>query len=82
MTDQGLILVTGATGFVGKWTVIQLLQAGYPVRGTIRSMSRPTKSGLVSLTQTGEARLAKLELVEADLLDDRAGLRRCRASPP
>ena len=29
MADKGLILVTGATGFVGKWVVIQLLQAGY-----------------------------------------------------
>ena len=36
MTDKGLVLVTGATGFVGKWTVIELLQAGYPVRGTVR----------------------------------------------
>jgi dihydroflavonol-4-reductase len=71
MTDKGLILVTGATGFVGKWVVIQLLQAGYPVRGTIRSLSRAAEVRAGVATQTGEAALANLELVEADLLDDK-----------
>ena len=37
---EDLILVTGATGFVGKWTIIQLLQAGYRVRGTVRSLAK------------------------------------------
>ena len=39
MNDKGLILVTGASGFVGKWTVVKLLQKGYRVRGTLRSVS-------------------------------------------
>lgn len=71
MTDKGLILVTGATGFVGKWVVIQLLQAGYPVRGTIRSLSRTAEVRAGVATQTGEEALSRLELVEADLLDDK-----------
>lgn len=71
MTDKGLILVTGATGFVGKWVVIQLLQAGYPVRGTIRSMSRAAEVRAGVATQTGEEALSRLEFVEADLLDDK-----------
>ena len=33
-----LILVTGASGFVGKWCVVKLLEKGYRVRGTVRSM--------------------------------------------
>lgn len=71
MADKGLILVTGATGFVGKWTVILLLQAGYGVRGTIRSLGRADEVRKGVATQTGEAALAGLELVEADLLDDK-----------
>lgn len=71
MTDQSLILVTGATGFVGKWTVIELLKAGYAVRGTIRSLARDAEVRAGVATQTGEAALSRLELVEADLLADR-----------
>jgi len=71
MADKGLILVTGATGFVGKWVVIQLLQAGYPVRGTIRSLGRAAEVKAGVATQTGEEALTRLDLVEADLLDDR-----------
>jgi len=71
MADKGLILVTGATGFVGKWVVIQLLQAGYPVRGTIRSLSRAAEVKAGVATQTGQGPLSQLELVEADLLDDK-----------
>jgi nucleoside-diphosphate-sugar epimerase len=32
-----LILVTGASGFLGVHTVKVLLDAGFPVRGTVRS---------------------------------------------
>jgi len=34
------VLVSGATGFVGLHTVIQLLQEGHTVRGTLRSPAR------------------------------------------
>ena len=71
MADQGLILVTGATGFVGKWTVIQLLQAGYRVRGTIRSMSKADEVRAGVATQTAPDALSRLEFAESDLLDDR-----------
>ena len=71
MAGNELILVTGATGFVGKWTVIQLLQAGYRVRGTVRSLSKDAEVRAGVATQTGPDALAHLELVEADLLDDK-----------
>ncbi|WP_417308822.1 NAD-dependent epimerase/dehydratase family protein [Devosia sp.] len=71
MAEDARILVTGATGFVGKWVVIQLLQAGYQVRGTIRSLRRADEVRDGVATQTGPDLLANLELVEADLLDDR-----------
>ena len=32
--------VTGASGYIAKHIVLKLLQAGYKVRGSVRSMSR------------------------------------------
>ncbi|MEO7221315.1 MAG: NAD-dependent epimerase/dehydratase family protein [Devosia sp.] len=68
MTD--LILVTGASGFVGKWCVVKLLEKGYRVRGTVRTEAkakqvRETVSGLV-----GADAIARLELVQSDILSD------------
>lgn len=40
MTDKKLILVTGATGYVGGRLVPKLLEAGYPVRCLVRDPSR------------------------------------------
>ncbi|KAJ3004788.1 hypothetical protein NUW54_g4645 [Trametes sanguinea] len=34
------VLVTGANGYIGLWTVLQLLSRGYHVRGTVRSASK------------------------------------------
>lgn len=70
VTDLGMVLVTGATGFVGKWTVIRLLQAGYPVRGTIRSMRKAPAVFKSVTAEVGREAASRLELVEADLLDD------------
>ncbi|WJY21913.1 GDP-mannose 4,6-dehydratase [Fontisubflavum oceani] len=33
-----LVLVTGATGFIGQHVILQLLETGYRVRGTMRSL--------------------------------------------
>ena len=71
MSDQGLILVTGATGFVGKWTVLELLKAGHNVRGTVRSLGRSEEVRATLGAELGQGALDRLELVEADLLDDR-----------
>ena len=38
-----LILVTGASGYVGKWCVVKLLEKGYRVRGTIRGAAKATQ---------------------------------------
>src|SRR5258708_34205227 len=40
MRDKGTVLVTGGSGFIGGWCVIQLLQEGYTVRTTVRDLSR------------------------------------------
>lgn len=70
MTDQGLILVTGATGFVGKWTILELLKAGHQVRGTVRSLARAKEVTDTLAAELGQGALERFELVEADLLDD------------
>ena len=40
MSDQGTVLVTGGSGYIGGWCVIGLLQQGYAVRATVRDLSR------------------------------------------
>jgi nucleoside-diphosphate-sugar epimerase len=40
MKNNSPILVTGASGFVAIHTIIQLLEKGYKVRGTLRSIAR------------------------------------------
>jgi dihydroflavonol-4-reductase len=34
------VLVTGGTGFVAGWTIVELLRRGYQVRTTVRSLAR------------------------------------------
>jgi nucleoside-diphosphate-sugar epimerase len=40
MSAKGTVLVTGGSGFIGSWCVIELLRQGYAVRTTLRSLAR------------------------------------------
>ena len=40
MSGKGIVLVTGGSGFIGSWCVIELLRQGYAVRTTLRSLDR------------------------------------------
>ena len=70
MTDKGTILVTGASGFVGKWVVRDLLEAGYRVRGTVRGDAKAAQVRETIGAVLGPKVLDRLELVRCDLLAD------------
>lgn len=63
-----LVLVTGASGYLGGHVVREMLDSGYRVRGTVRSLSKPNK--VDHLRQLSEEFGGRLELVEADLERD------------
>lgn len=65
-----LVLVTGGSGFIGAHCIIQLLQAGFRVRTTVRSLARETLVRAM-LKEGGADPKDELACVAADLnLDD------------
>jgi len=65
--EPKLVLVTGASGFIGTHCLIQLLEKGYRVRGTLRSMDR---SDSIREIVGKHAKTDKLDFVECDLTAD------------
>src|SRR6516165_4594392 len=65
---RGLVLVTGGSGYVAGYCIAQLLNDGWSVRTTVRSVA---KSKAVRATIGGiGAKAAEIEFVEADLNSD------------
>jgi len=64
-----LVLVTGGTGFVGAHCIMQLLDAGYQVRTTIRSLTREADVRAM-LRQGGVEAGDRLSFAAADLTSD------------
>ncbi len=63
------VLVTGGSGFLGSWCVIELLRRGYRVRTSVRDLSREASLRAAiasSVPDTGE----RLSVVAADLRSD------------
>jgi nucleoside-diphosphate-sugar epimerase len=71
-TSNTTVLVTGATGFIAQHCVVQLLDAGYRVRGTARSAERASKlkTSLVPHLADGADAIGRFEIVSADLTSD------------
>ena len=68
MTDS-LVLVTGGSGFIAGHCILQLLDRGYRVRTTVRSLTREGSVREV-LARAGMTRGDALEFVVADLTRD------------
>lgn len=62
------VLVTGASGFIGMHCILQLLEQGYQVRGTVRSAAKA--ENLRQIVQKHSQHTQNLSFVEADLLQD------------
>lgn len=63
------VLVTGGTGFLGVHIILQLLQKGYNVKTTLRSISGKNKV-IDTLKANGITNVDNLAFVEADLSKD------------
>lgn len=62
------VLVTGGTGYLAGWCIAALLDRGYAVRTTVRSLAKePQVRAAVRRAGADDARLS---FVVADLLDD------------
>ena len=66
------ILVTGATGYIAKHLIFQLLQKGFAVRGSVRSLDSEAilRSDLIAAGLTPEMVTAGLNCVVLDLGSD------------
>src|SRR3979411_3000657 len=63
------VLVTGGSGFLGGWCVVELLRRGYRVRTTVRDLAREGEVRANVGTQIDPG--GRLSVVAADLTDDR-----------
>ena len=66
--DGKTVLVTGGSGFLGGWCVIEQLRRGYTVRTTVRSLSREpqVRAAIGSQVDAGD----RLTVIAADLTAD------------
>src|SRR5262245_18991205 len=62
------VLVTGGTGFIARWGIVQLLEHGYRVRTTVRDPVKEAvvRAALGEVVDPGD----RLDFVIVDLLDD------------
>jgi dihydroflavonol-4-reductase len=62
------VLVTGGSGYLGGWCIVELLRRGYRVRTTVRNLAREAevRAAVGSQVDAGD----RLTVLAADLLDD------------
>lgn len=62
------VLVTGGTGYVAGWCIVELLNRGYAVRATVRGAAK--EAGVRAAAEGAGAPTAQLAFAHADLLQD------------
>jgi dihydroflavonol-4-reductase len=67
-TGDQTVLVTGGSGYIGSWVAAALLNKGYRVRATLRSLAREAEMR-AAIAKEGDFD-DRLSFVEADLLSD------------
>jgi dihydroflavonol-4-reductase len=67
-TEAQTVLVTGGSGYLGGWCLVELLRRGYRVRTTVRNLSREAevRATLAPEVDAGD----RLTVLAADLNDD------------
>src|SRR5437588_7155222 len=61
-TKKRCVLVTGGSGYLASWTIVDLLRRGYDVRTTVRSLSRePQVRSMISRAAPTDGRLSFVE---------------------
>ncbi|MEX8547769.1 MAG: SDR family oxidoreductase [Mucilaginibacter sp.] len=69
MENSETVLVTGGTGAVGIHCILQLLQKGYNVKTTLRSLNKENE--VIEMLKTGSiTSFENLKFIEADLTKD------------
>ena len=66
--SEGLVTVTGASGYIGSHVVANLLARGRDVRATVRDSSDPIRVEHLRALPVAEG--GTLEIVEMDLFDE------------
>jgi dihydroflavonol-4-reductase len=69
MDGEQTVLVTGGSGFLGGWCLVELLKRGYRARTTVRDLAREgeVRANVGSQVEVGD----RLAVLAADLTEDR-----------
>jgi dihydroflavonol-4-reductase len=75
LNKDKLVLVTGGSGFIAVHCIVKLLQQGYSVRTTLRSLKRQNEVKEM-VKNGGVTSFDNLSFIEANLSDDKNGMQR------
>lgn len=67
-SSRGTVFVTGGTGYLAGWIIVELLNRGYRVRASVRDAARAEPARRAILERSVGTH--SLQFVQADLLDD------------
>jgi nucleoside-diphosphate-sugar epimerase len=68
--DSETVLVTGGTGYLAGWVIVNLLQHNYRVRTTVRSLGKADEVREAVSGRAGQEAAKGIEFAVADLLSD------------